>query len=145
MNYKKSLKPFFKKRHLIEIASIVVLLILASVFKITVDNLKDAGNGGNNLATLAVSLDNLNRSFEGEVSEDTTVLDALNMAMAVGKIKLNYVLDEKNQTWVMEINDHLNSVGGKHFAFFLNDKKIDSKNLNKVNLKAGDSIVVRYE
>ena len=145
MNYKKSLKPFFKKRHLIEIASIVVLLILASVFKITVDNLKDAGSGENGLATLAVNFDNLKRSFEGEVLADTTVLDALNMAMAAGKIKLNYVLDDKNQTWVMEINDHLNRVGDKHFAFFINDKQIDSKDLNKVHLKAGDSIVIRYE
>src|SRR3989344_9424049 len=127
MNYKKSLKPFFKKRHLVEIASIVVLLILASVFKITVDNLKDAENGGNNLATLAINLENLKRSFEGEVVEDMTVLDALNMAMAAGKIKLNYVLDDKNQTSVMEINDHLNKTGDRHFVFFLNDKQIDSK------------------
>ena len=145
MNYKKSLKPFFKKRHLVEIASIVVLLILASVFKITVDNLKDAENGGNNLATLAINFDNLKRSFEGEVVEDMTVLDALNMAMAVGKIKLNYALDQKNQTWVMEINDHLNKVGNKHFAFFLNDKRIDSENLNKTRIKHGDSVVIKYE
>ena len=145
MNYKKSLKPFFKKRYLIEIASIVVLLILASVFKITVDNLKDAGSGGNSLATLAVNFDNLKRSFEGEVLEDTTVLDALNITMAVGKIKLNYVLDDKNQTWVMEINDHMNRAGDKHFGFFLNDEQIDSKDLNKVNLKAGDNIVIKYE
>ena len=145
MNYKKSLKPFFKKRHLVEIASIIVLLLLASVFKVTVDNLKDAGNDGNGLATLAVNFDNLKRSFEGEVVEDMTILDALNMAMAVGQIKLNYVLDDRNQTWVMEINDHLNRVGDKHFAFFLHDKQIDSKDLNKVHLKAGDSIVIRYE
>ena len=145
MNYKKSLRPFFKKQHLIEIASIVVLLLLASVFKITVDTLKDAGDDGNSLATLAVNFDNLKRSFEGEVVEDMTVLDALNMAMAAGKIKLNYSLDNKNQTWVMEINDHLNKVGNQHFAFFLNDEQIDSKNLNKVHLKAGDSIVIKYE
>ena len=145
MNYKKSLKPFFKKRYLVEIASIVVLLILATVFKITVDNLKDAGNSGSNLATLAVNFDNLKRSFEGEVAEDMTVLDALNMAMAVGKIKLNYALDEKNQVRVMEINDHLNKVGNKHFAFFLNDKQISSENLNKTKIKPGDSVVIRYE
>lgn len=145
MNYKKLLKPYFKKRHLIEVTSIIVLLLLASLFKITVDNLKDAGSGGNGLATLAVNFDNLKRSFEGEVVEDMTVLDALNIAMAVGKIKLNYVLDDKNQTWVMEINDHLNSVENKHFLFFINGEKVDSKNLNKVNLKPGDSIVIKYE
>ena len=145
MNSKKSLKPFFKKRHLIEILTIVVLLILVSVFKVTVDNLKDAGGDGNNLATLAVNFDNLKKSFEGEVIEDMTMLDALNMAMAVGKIKLNYVLDDKNQTWILEINDHLNGVDGKHFSFFLNDNKVDSKDLNKANLKAGDSIVVKHE
>ena len=145
MNYKKSLKPFFKNRHLIEIASIVVLLILASVFKITVDNLKDAENSGNNLATLAINFDNLKRSFEGEVVADMTILDALNMAMTAGKIKLNYALGENNQTRVMEINDHLNKVGNKHFAFFLNDKRIDSENLNKTKIKPGDSVVIKYE
>ena len=168
MNYKKSLKPFFKprsrfsdcdevvkktsenslrgkKRHLIELLSIMVLLLIASVFKITVDNLKEVGSAGNSFATLAVNFDNLKRSFEGEVVEDMTVLDALNMAMAAGKIKLNYSLDDKNQTWIMEINDHLNKAGNRHFAFFINDKQIDSKDLNKVNLKAGDSIVIKYE
>lgn len=145
MNYKKSLKLFFKKRHLIEIASIVVLLILASIFKITVNNLKNTENGGSNLATLAINLDNLKRSFEGEVVEGMTVLDALNMAMAVGKIKLNYALDDKNQVRIMEINDHLNRVGNKHFAFFLNDKQISSDNLHKIKIKSGDSIIIKYE
>ncbi|MBI2064231.1 MAG: hypothetical protein HYT66_00770 [Candidatus Yanofskybacteria bacterium] len=146
MNYKKSFKPFFKKRYLVELASIIVLLLLASVFKITVDNLKDAGSGGKNgLATLAVNFDNLKRTFEGEVVEDMTVLDALNMAMAVGKIKLTYALDDKNQVRVMEINGHLNRVADKHFTFFLNDKQVDSKDLNNVNLKAGDRIVIKYE
>ena len=142
MNYKKLLKPFFKKRYWIEFVSIVVLLVLASVFKITVDNLKDGESG---LATLAVNFEDMKRSFEGEVVEDMTVLDALNMAMAAGKIKLNYALDDKNQVMIMEINDHLNKVENKNFAFFLNDKKIDSKNLNKVNLNAGDNIVIKYE
>lgn len=145
MNYKKLRKRFFKKRYLVEIASIIVLLILASVFKVTVDNLKDTGTGGNNFATLAVNFDNLKRSFEGEVVEDMTILDALNMAMSVGKIKFNYVLDDNNQTLVLEINDHLNRVGDKHFTFYLNDRQIDSTELNKINLKAGDSIVIKYE
>jgi len=76
---------------------------------------------------------------------DMTILDALNMAMTAGKIKLNYALGENNQTRVMEINDHLNKVGNKHFAFFLNDKWIDSENLNKTKIKPGDSVVIKYE
>ena len=145
MNYKRSLKPFFKKSYLVELASSVVLLMLASVFKITVDNLKETESGGDGLATLAVNFDDIKRTFEGEVTEDMTVLDALNMAMAAGKIELNYALDDENQTWVLEINDHLNRVGDKHFVFFINDKQINSKDLNKTELKPGDKVVIKYE
>lgn len=142
----RSPKSTFKKSHLVEIGTIIALLVLASLFKVSVDTLKEADNKINsNLATLAINFDNLNRSFEGEVLEDMTVLDALNMAMAAGKIKLVYVLDENNQTWVMEINDHMNKQGGNYFTFYLNNKQIDSKDLNRVSIRAGDSMVITYE
>ena len=146
MNYKKTFKPIFKERHIIEIISIVVLLVIASLFKISVDHVKDTiDTGGGNLASLYVNFDSMQRQFEGEVVEDMTILDALNMAMAAGKIKLNYSLDENNRTTIMEINDHLNHVGGRQFAFYLNDKKVDSGDLNKTELKAGNEVVIKYE
>ena len=145
MSYKKSFGPIFKERYIVEIVSIVVLLVIASLFKISVDHVKNTGSGTDRLASLTVNFNSPNRYFEGEVVENMTVLDALNMAMAAGKIKLNYALDDKNQTLVMEINDHLNKVGDRNFAFYLNDKKIDSKDLNKTRIEAGDKVVIKYE
>jgi len=144
MNYKKSLSSTFRKSHLVEIGAIIALLVIASLFKVTVDNLKE-DRGNNGLATLAINFDNLKRSFEGEVIENMTILDALNMAMAAGEIKLNYALDENNQTSIMEINDHMNKVGNTHFTFYLNGKLVDSRDLNKTRIKAGDEIVIKYE
>ena len=145
MSSKKSFKPIFKERYIVEIISIVVLLVIASLFKLSVDHVKSTDNSTNRLASLAVNFTSLNRYFEGEVIENMTVLDALNMATAAGKIKLNYALDNKNRTKVMEINDHLNQVGGKNFVFYLNNNKIDSKDLNEIDLKAGDKVVIKYE
>lgn len=145
MNCKKPFKPIFKERHVIEIVSIVVLIVLASLFKVSIDQIKDSGDKENGLATLAVNFDTMTRHFEGEVVEDMTILDALNLALAAGEIKLNYVLDDKNETWIMEINDHLNQIGGNSFVFYLNDKQIDSKDLNKIKLKARDKVVIKYE
>jgi len=99
----------------------------------------------NFIATLSLNFDNVNRFFEGEVLEDMTMLDALNMATTVGKIKFNYILNDQNLTLIMEINDHKNETGDRKFLFFINDKKIDSEDLNKVLVKAGDSMVITYE
>lgn len=143
MNYRKLLKYIFKKGRATEIVPIIVLLTVAFVFKLSVNQLKQDGMSG--LATLAVNLDLENRLFEGEVYDGMTVLDALNIAMSVGKIKLNYVLDDKNQTVVMEIDGHINNIEGKLFSFYLNNKKIDSQDLNKIRLKAGGNIIIKLE
>lgn len=143
MNYRKSLKYIFKKGRATEIVSIIILLATASAFKLSVNQLKQEGVSG--LATLAVNIGFENRLFEGGVYDGMTVLDALNMAMSVGKIKLNYVLDNNNQTRVMEIDGHVDRTEDKYFVFYLNNKKIDSMDLNKIHLKTGDDIVIKLE
>ncbi len=144
MSYKESSKSFSKKKYLIEISSVVALLILASIFKISVNQLKQEGRG-ERLATLAVNFETEKRFFEGEVYDGMTILDALNMAVSVGQIKLNYVLDDKNQTQIMELGGHTNNIEGKNFSFYLNNQKVDSQNLNKVRLKAGDRIEILFQ
>jgi len=144
MNYKKYFASFFKGRHQVEIASIVALLILALAFKISVNQLKQGGEQ-EELATLAVNFETGKRLFEGEVYDGMTILDALNVAMSVGEIKLNYVLDDKNQTQIMELDGQINNIDGKYFSFYLNNQKVDSQNLNKVRLKAGDRIEILFQ
>lgn len=144
MNYKEYLKSFFKPRHRVEIAYIIALLILASIFKISVNQLKQE-RGQEELATLAVNFETEKRFFEGEVYDGMTILDALNAAMSVGEIKLNYVLDDKNQTQIMELDGHINNNEGKHFSFYLNNKEINSQNLNNTYLKAGDKIEILFQ
>ncbi len=143
MNYKKLFKTTLKKSFLVEIGSLLALLLLASAFKISVSQLED--RGGSSLATLAINFDGLNKNFEGEVTDDMTILDALNIAMAAGKIKLHYVLDENNKTRVTEIDGHINDGMRGEFTFYLNDKKVPAEKLNETELEAGDSVVIKYE
>jgi len=144
MNCKKYLESFFKKRHRVEITSIIALLILASIFNMFANQLKQE-RGQEKLATLAVNFETEKRFFEGEVYDGMTILDALNAAVSVGKIKLNYFLNDKNQTQIMELDGYVNGIEDKYFSFYLNDKRIDSQNLNKVYLKAGDKIEILFQ
>jgi len=143
MSSNKSSKYTFKKRHLVEVVSILALLGLTLLFKISADQLKNESKS--NLATLTISLGTSNRSFEGEVVSHMTVLDALNMAASVGNIKLNYTLDENNETKILEINGHRNGKENNNFIFLLNEERISSENINKVELKPGDSVIIKYE
>lgn len=144
MKYKTSRKHIFSKKHLIEIGSLLALLVLASAFKLSSEYLSREFKEGQ-FATLALVLEDQSRIFEGEVYEKMTVMDALSTAMAAGDVKLNYYLDEKNRTHVLGINGHTEDSSGKTFVFYLNSKKINSNDLNKIDIEPGDDIVIKFE
>lgn len=144
MSYKKYLKSFSRNLRRSEFAPIIALLIFALIFNVSVNKLKQGEDRGG-LATLAVNFETGKRLFEGEVYTGMTILDALNAAMSVGKIKLNYALDDKNQTQIMEIDGYTNNTGGKSFLFYLNNKEVAPQNLNKVRIEAGDKIEILFQ
>ena len=142
MKYKKSLTNFFNKTLFAQIILLIALVGIVYFFKLSF-NLPN--NNVSNLATLFINFETEKRFFEGEVVKDMTMLDALNLAVSVGKIKLNYVIDKSGDVNVMEIDGHVNGVGNKYFIFYLNYNKIMPKDLNKKSVHNGDKIEIRNE
>lgn len=142
MKYKKLQTNFFKKPLFIQIILLIVLLGIISFFKPSF-NLSDSNPSGT--ATLFINLETEKRFFEGEVVEGMTILDALSMAVSVGKIKFNFTIDESGNVNVLEIDGHINGVSNKYFAFYLNSGKVDPEDLNKELIHNGDRIEIRNE
>ena len=136
MKYKKLL-PF-----LVKIILIIIGIGIISFFKLSSDFLNSNTPG---LATLVINFETEKRFFEGEVVRGMTVLDALNTAVSVGKIKLNFTIDKSENVSVVEIDGHINGINNKHFVFYLNSKKVATKDLNKEMIHGGDRIEIRNE
>lgn len=139
MKYKKSLANFFKKTIVAQILLLIVLAGVIYLFKLSFD-LPDDNIAG--IATLVINFETEKRFFEGEVVKNMTILDALNVASSVGKIKLNYAIDESGNVNVREIDGHTNGVSNKYFVFYLNSKKVAARDLNKKTVRNEDKVEI---
>ena len=142
MKYKKLLINFFKNNHLIKAVLIIAGIGILSFFKPSFDLSKSETSG---LATLVINFETEKRFFEGEVTKDMTMLDALNLAVSVGKIRLNYAIDKSGNINVAEIDGHTNGVNNKYFIFYLNSKTIAPKDLNRRIIHKGDKIEIGFQ
>lgn len=142
MKYKKSLTKFFKKPLIIQAIFLAALLVIIFSLKISFNS---SNSTSSDLATLFINFETEKRFFEGEVVDDMTILDALSLAVSVGKVRLNYVIDESDNVSIMEIDGHTNGIGNKHFVFYLNSQKVEEEDLNKEIVHAGDKIEIRNE
>jgi hypothetical protein len=102
-------------------------------------------NKTSNLATLAINFETLQKYFEGDVIEGMTILDALNMAVSAGNLKLNYIIDKSGNVSVVEIDGYTNGTNNKYFVFYLNSAKVPTEDLNKQIIHGGDKIEIRYQ
>lgn len=132
----------FKKNIFYQILLLIVLIGIISFFKLSSN---PSENNTSGLATLVINFETEKRFFEGEVVKDMTILDALNAAISVGKIKLNYAIDESGDVNIMEIDGHTNGINGKYFVFYLNATKVNTKDLNREVVHNQDSIEIRNE
>ncbi|KKR02624.1 MAG: hypothetical protein UT29_C0001G0104 [Candidatus Yanofskybacteria bacterium GW2011_GWA1_39_13] len=142
MNYKKLLISFFKKPVFAQIILLIALLGVASFLKLSFNF---SGDSAPELATLFINFETEKRFFEGEVTDNMTVLDALNAAVSIGKIKFNYAINESSDVSVLEIDGHTNGAGNKYFVFYLNSRKIPVQDLNKKEVRGGDRIEIINE
>lgn len=142
MKYKNFLRDFTKKTIFVQILLLIVLFGTVYFIKLPF-NRSDTENTG--LATLIINTKTEKRVFEGEVVEDMTILDTLNLATSVGKIKLNYAIDNSGKVNVLEIDGYTNGFGNKYFVFYLNSKKVNAGDLNKKTVYGGDEIEIQYE
>lgn len=136
------MKYNFKKPFFAQIIFLIALLGIVFLFKPSFDF---SNSSSSNLATLVINLETGGRFFEGEVVKDMTTLDALNAATSVGKIKLNYAIDRAGNVNIREIDGQTNGIGNKYFVFYLNNKKIATKDLNNIMIKENDKIEIRFE
>lgn len=144
MKYKKLLPNFFKKTIFAQIVLLIVLVGIIYFFKLSF-NLSSNNTNTSNLASLFINFEKEKRFFEGDAVKDMTMLDALNAAVSVGEIKFNYAIDESGNVYVMEIDGHINKIGNKYFVFYINSKRVATKDLNKEPVHGGDSIEIRNE
>ncbi len=135
-------KNFFKKPLFVQIALLLALAGLVYFLKPSL-NLSNSNTSG--LATLAINFETEKRFFEGEVVKDMTMLDALSAVVSVGKIKLNYVIDKSGNVNIWEIDGYTNGGGNKYFTFYLNSKKIATKDLNRETVRKRDKIEIRFQ
>ncbi|OGN02697.1 MAG: hypothetical protein A2655_03230 [Candidatus Yanofskybacteria bacterium RIFCSPHIGHO2_01_FULL_43_42] len=144
MNFKK-LRNIFSNTLAVQI--IFVVIIAGAIFVFERFSSKEDSvfkNVPKNETALLIDFDNMKRVFKGEVTEKMTVLDTLNASVAAGQIKIIYTVDQDNNTTVIEINDHV-ATDDKSFYFSVNERKIDTKDLNKIFVNPGDRITVRLE
>lgn len=142
MKYKKLFNNLFKKNIFYQVLLLIVSVGIISFFKLS-SRVPDSNTS--NMATLVINFETEKRFFEGDVIKDMTILDALNAAISVGKIKLNYVIDESGDVNIMEIDGHTNGINGKYFVFYLNSTKVATKDLNREVVHNGDKIEIRNE
>ena len=142
MKYKKSLAIIFKKPLFAQIVLLIALMGAIYFFKLSFHS---SSNTTPNLATLAINFETEKRFFEGEVVKDMTVLDGLNAAVSAGKIKLNFAIDGSGNVDIMEIDGHANGIGNKYFVFYLNSKKVTTKELNREAVHSGDRIEIEFK
>ena len=142
MKYKKLFKNLFKKSLFYQILLLIMLVGIISFLKLSSSFLNNNVPG---LATLVINFETEKRFFEGDVIKNMTILDALSAAVSVGKIKLNYAIDKSENVNILEIDGQINGINGKYFVFYLNSKKVATKDLNKKVIRSGDRIEIRYE
>ena len=142
MKSKKSPTDFSKTNIFAQIMLLALLMGAIYLFKPSTNLFN---NGTPDLATLIINFETLKKSFEGEVIEDMTMLDALNAAVSVGKLKFTYAIDESGNVSVMEIYGYINGVNNKYLAFYLNSQKVAAEDLNKEIIHGGDRIEIRNE
>ena len=144
MSYKKSRNIFFNTPLLSQIVLVILVvggLLLSEKF---VGKLPLSDPDFAKEASLLFDFDNMKRKFEGEVAANMTVLDALNAAVAAGKINLTYTVNGRNDTAITKINGH-QAGENKKFFFYVDGESIDAKDLNKIFISPGDEITVKLE
>lgn len=97
-------------------------------------------------AVLIINFENgLSRKFEGPVMPGTSVIQAIYAASLNGRrFDIKYHIDADGNVNLASINKFIN-VGVHNWHFYLNGRPIETKDLDRIKLKAGDLIEAKYE
>ena len=84
------------------------------------------------------------RKFEGVVTARMTVLEALYFASLGGDFELNYSILEDGVVRLAKMSG-ITNLGNKTWHFYLNDKFINTADINKIRVEPNDTIEAKYE
>lgn len=83
------------------------------------------------------------RMFQGEVIEGMSILDALRVSSEAGQIDFEFEIGS-DQTIVKKLNGYSDDIV-QGLIFYLNGLKIEESQINRIMIKPGDLIEVRFE
>ncbi|MBX4211374.1 MAG: hypothetical protein KW806_01070 [Candidatus Yanofskybacteria bacterium] len=92
-------------------------------------------------ATLVFEWPDRSRTFQGDVTDGMTVLDALNVSALAGNIEFQFNLDDRNNTQLLRLDGYQNS--RETLEVLVNDQSIQVEQLNQVYIHPKDTIRVR--
>jgi hypothetical protein len=128
---------FFKETLFAQILLVVIFVFSLVFFKWSSNFLNNSNSG---LATLILNIERNERIFEGEVIEDMTVLDAVTASAKAGNVDLVFDLTENGDPTIVKLDNY--SRDKNEFAVYLNYKKINLMDLNRIYIHPGDKITV---
>lgn len=98
-----------------------------------------------NNAFLVIDYGESRRAFKGEVTDQMTILDALIVSSMAGNFEFRYVL-LNDQTDILKIDNFAeDGLNEKSWNFYLNDQKLETEQIHKIQIKERDKILVKFE
>lgn len=85
------------------------------------------------------------RTFQGEVVDGMTVLDALIVSSGVGQINFQHNIDVNNIAHIISLDGYNKVSAQKHLVFYLNERRVDESEINTTKIKPGDVIRIVLE
>ncbi len=121
------------------ILSFLVLLLMAAL------EYQKPLTAGADTATLVIDFDgSLRRTFQGQVVDQMTVLEALHTSAEAGDIKFTYYIDNGDVV-INSINGEINHMKNAQWFFYINGQPVKTGDINKIFVKVGDVIEVKFQ
>lgn len=121
------------------------IVVAVVVFGLSTGLFKDLSRSTAATVYLEIDYGSSRRAFRGDLPYDMTILDALNASARAGSFEVRYVVEE-DRTDIIGINGFKEMFeNGQKWNFYLNSRKVETDQLHKVGIKAGDKILVKLE
>ena len=128
----------FRSRDFWIVVAVIVLAVWTGFFK-------DFSGSSTATAYLEIDYGSKRRAFRGDLPFDMTILDALNASARAGTFEVRYVLED-DRTDIIGINGVKEMFSnGQKWNFYLNSRKVETDQLHKIGIRAGDKILVKLE
>lgn len=140
MKLLKSWKSFFKrlskKPTVYQIYLILILVFLLPVFQFTISSFKPPAAAQ---ARVVMAFKSSIRTFEGEIAEDMTALEAVTAATRAGNMAFKYGFDKNGRVKILQLGPYQSS-GNRVLVMTLNNQPLKIPEISSVLVKNGDVI-----